>query len=531
MIEVAPPSTAVAASSFSTSSTTSTHLYHLSSLSSNTNNNKQQQQHELTTISFFTTITTYLSFMILILFGKIRDSLGTLTGKSRYVKELKPTAKITPVVSGWERFYTRRLFNRIQDCWSRPVVGRPSTWITLAERVEIEDLGMGGRMKIRLNEIKHQRVLNLGSYNYLGFADDDWSNTCGEFVHQALVQSGTSCTSGPISQIPAITPLHRQLERDIASFIGKEDAVIFGTGYSTNAWALKTLVGPGVLVVSDSLNHTSIVNGCRSSGAKTITFAHNDVADLEKTLRTAFTNKANGYDFKRILVIVEGLYSMEGHSCQLKEIVAVCKRYKAHIYVDEAHSIGALGATGRGVCELKGVDPTQVDVLMGTFTKSFGGLGGYIAGSKLLCDKLRLARLSAPNTAMSPIVVAQILRALYLLRDTELGKKKLRALQENSRIFRNGLIQMGCTVLGEASSPIIPIMIYHPAKLAAFSRECLERGLAVVVVGAPAVPLVGGRARFCLSASHTPEELKWALKELKVVCKKLRLRYEMSPLG
>ena len=275
-------------------------------------------------------------------------------------------------------------------------------------------------------------------------------------------------------------------------------------------------------------NHTSIVNGCRASGATTQTFQHNDAKDLERVLRKAFANK-DKLDFKRILVVIEGLYSMEGHVADLQPILAVCQKYKAHLYVDEAHSIGALGPTGRGVCELKGVSPKDVDVLMGTFTKSFGGLGGYIAANKDVCDMIRAAQKAAVRTQMSPVVIAQVLQALHLLRDTELGKKKLANLQNNAKLFREGLEKMGCTVLGDADSPIVPMMIFHPAKLAAFSRECLERGLAVVVVGAPAVPLEGGRARFCLSASHTAEEIKFALKQLRGVTKMLHLRYSSRP--
>src|SRR5262249_10091797 len=160
----------------------------------------------------------------------------------------------------------------------------------------------------------------------------------------------------------------------------------------------------------------------------------------------------------RILVVVEGLYSMEGHVCELPAISAVCRKYKANLYVDEAHSIGALGASGRGICELKGVDPAQVDVLMGTFTKSFGGWGGYVAASHAVCNKIRVAQMATARSQMAPIVCAQILQALHVLRDTELGKKKLVSLQANARALRQGLIKMGCNVLGDDSSPIVPMM-------------------------------------------------------------------------
>lgn len=177
-----------------------------------------------------------------------------------------------------------------------------------------------------------------------------------------------------------------------------------------------------------------------------------------------------------ILVICEGLYSMEGSICNLDAIATVCEKYKAFLYVDEAHSIGALGNTGRGICELTKVHPSRVTILMGTFTKSFGGLGGYVASSKSICNKLRCAMANSGScVGMSPIVCSQVLQALHLLRDSEIGKRKILQLQENSQFFRNELKKLGCCVLGDNESPIIPIMLYHPTKIAAFSRECLKR--------------------------------------------------------
>jgi serine palmitoyltransferase len=475
----------------------------------------------------FTLWTTYFGYLVLVVFGHIRDLMGRLTGKSRYASELLPSLN-GGLVNGWERFYTRRLFNRIQDCWARPVIGRPSTWIEIASR----EFTPNQRMRTEWSASdKVKRVLNLGSYNYLGFADEDWEKVCGLQVREGLAKFGVAVSSGPIS-VGAVTFDQRQLEKEVSEFVGKDDAIIFGTGYATNAWTISKLVGPGSLIVSDSLNHTSIVNGCRASGAKTVTFQHNDAEDLAKVIeREAFSDPQSTP--KRILVVVEGLYSMEGQVCNLKAIVDVCKKMKAFLYVDEAHSIGALGSTGRGICELAGVNPNDVDILMGTFTKSFGGLGGYIASSRSVCNLLRvhLARDSSCRSAMSPVVCSQVRRSLYVLRETEIGKRKILMLKENSMFFREELKRMGCTVLGDDESPIIPVMLYHPAKIAAFSRECLARGLAVVVVGSPAVPLEGARARFCVSASHSKNDLVWALRQIRQVAIMLNLRYEKSVFG
>lgn len=474
----------------------------------------------------FTLMTMYFGYLVLMAFGHLRDLAGRLTGRSRYSSELSP-AKSGGLVPGWERFYTRRLFNRIQDCWARPVVGRPSVWIEIAPR----EFTSQQRMKTQWEATDQvKRVLNLGSYNYLGFANEDWEDVCGKQVREGLATFGVAVTSAPVS-VNCTTTDQLALEAEIAGFLGKEDAFLIGTGYATNAWTLSKLVGPGSLIISDSLNHTSIVNGCRASGAKVVTFEHNDADDLAKVIkREAFsTNTAP----KNILVVVEGLYSMEGHVCNLRPIVNTCKEFKCFLYVDEAHSIGALGKSGRGICELSGVDPGEVDILMGTVTKSFAGLGGYIASSKAVCNLLRshLARDMSCRSAMSPVVVAQVRRAFQIVRESDIGKQKIQQLRENSLFFRNELKRMGCTVLGHDDSPIIPVMLYHPAKIAAFSRECLSRGLAVVVVGAPAVPIGGARARFCLSAAHTKNDLVWALREIREVAIMLNLRYEKSVFG
>lgn len=239
--------------------------------------------------------------------------------------------------------------------------------------------------------------------------------------------------------------------------------------------------------------------------------------------------------WKRIMVIVEGIYSMEGEYCDLRNVVKVCKEYGAYVYLDEAHSIGAMGATGRGCCEYTGVDPKDVDVMMGTFTKSFGGMGGYIAGSMDVIQFLRgKCAASTYHNSLSPTVCQQIISSFEVImgRDgTNIGQKKITALRDNSNYFRMRLSDMGLHVLGHYDSPIMPVMLYNPTKIAAFSRECLKRGLAVVVVGFPAVPILMSRARFCLSAGHTREDLDRALEEIDEIADLLKLRYARSTFG
>lgn len=376
--------------------------------------------------------------------------------------------------------------------------------------------------------------INLSSYNYLGFADD-WQSTCRGDVLQALERFPVSVCSSFAEG--GYLSLHRELERSVADFVGKEDAVIFNMGWATNGLGIPSIVGKGCLIISDSLNHNSIVAGARSSGAEVRVFRHNDLEGLEALIRKSILDGQphRNRQWRKILVAVEGIYSMEGESVDLKGVVEIAKRFKCYVYLDEAHSIGAMGANGRGICEAAGVDPADVDVLMGTFTKSFGAMGGYIAGSREFVAHVR--RRTAGfllDNAMSPVVCQQIITAFRVMKGedgTSKGLDKIRKLRENSDYFRQRLIDMGLDVFGSFGSPVIPVMIYNPTKVAAFSRECLRRNLAVVVVGFPATPLTMARARFCISAGHERADLDRALEIISEVADVLMLRYKRSVFG
>ncbi|KAJ2307223.1 serine palmitoyltransferase component, partial [Coemansia sp. RSA 2706] len=232
-----------------------------------------------------------------------------------------------------------------------------------------------------------------------------------------------------------------------------------------------------------------------------------------------------------ILVVVEGLYSMEGEFCNLPEIIELRRKYGFYLYVDEAHSIGALGKRGRGICDHFGVDPREVDVLMGTFTKSFGAAGGYVAGSKALIDHLRLHSHSAVYAeAMSVPVLAQVSSSMRMImgedREHALeGQQRLDQLAINSRYFARRLVDMGFMTMGNPGSPVIPLLLFSPAKIPAFSRECLKRNIAVVVVSYPATPIITGRVRFCISASHTRADLDHALEQISEIGDLLMLKF------
>ena len=481
--------------------------------------------------SWFTSLCTYWVYTIALLSGIVRDLCASITGRSKffvskddfnikkgYARMLKPI----------DSFYSRRLYFRYQDVWNRPLSGIPGAQIDVLER----KLNERGNRLVRTGTSR--RCVNLGSYNYLGFADD-WMETCRERVVGSLSAYGTSCCS-PLSDV-GTTAVHEELEAVVADFVGKESALVFNMGYGTNATTIPALVGKGSLIISDTLNHTSIVNGARASGARVKVFSHNDVDELERVLREAIVagQPYTHRPWKKILVMVEGIYSMEGEICDLPGIVRVCKKYRAYIYVDEAHSIGALGNTGRGVCEHYDIDPAEIDILMGTFTKSFGAMGGYVAASREIIDHLRSQSAGCLySNAMSPVVCQQILTAFRVLKGedgTDLGAQKVRVVKANANYFRRELQRMGCDVLGDNDSPVIPMMLFIPSKISLFSRMCFERNVAVVVVGFPAVPLMSSRARFCISAAHTREDLNEALAVIRDVVEKLRLRYRVSSFG
>jgi serine palmitoyltransferase len=195
--------------------------------------------------------------------------------------------------------------------------------------------------------------------------------------------------------------------------------------------------------------------------------------------------------------------------------------------LDEAHSVGALGPNGRGICDYYGIDPSEVDILMGTFTKSFGAAGGYIAGSKVLIDHLRLHSHSHVYAeAVSVPVIKQIYASMRMIMGEDYGSEgrhRIQTLARNSRFFASELRRMGFLVYGN-DSPVIPLLLMNPAKIPAFSREMLQRGIAVVVVGYPATPIITSRVRFCISASHTMEDLQYALEQISEVGDRLLLK-------
>lgn len=470
-------------------------------------------------------IATYISYLILIIFGHVRDFFGKIFKPQEYV-DLVEHDGYAPWYDGFENFYVRRLKTRIDDCFARPIHGAPGRHVMCFERSRYGKTGYKYSGKMR-------DCLNLLSYNYLGFGQSH--GVCTDVSKQVVDDYGTSSCSP--RAIGGTSDLHKQCEEIVADFVGKEDAIIVSQGYGTNANFFASLVDSKCLVISDELNHASIRFGIRISGASVKVFRHNDMKSLEKLLREQIAQgqPKTHRPWKKIIIAVEGLYSMEGNMCNLPELVKIKNKYRAYLFVDEAHSIGALGPGGRGVCDYFSIPPSDVDVLMGTFTKSFGATGGYIAGPKSVIDSLRLDYITnAYSESVPPPVLGQIISSLNVIKGTlnpGEGEERLKRIAFNSRYLRLGLKKLGFIVYGADDSPVIPLLLFLPAKMPSLSRALYDAGIAVVIVSYPATPLISARARFCVSAALTKEDLDYVLREIDKLGHELFLKFSSGIAG
>jgi serine palmitoyltransferase len=462
---------------------------------------------------------TYFGFYLLMIIGYINQlffepKVATEKNRDGYV----------PLFDSFERFYLRYVYRRVKDCWNRPICSCPADTLVLKDRIT-PDYGWSFEFTGTTT-----KCLNLGSYNYLGFAQT--TGPCAEDSIQSVQKYGIA-TCNPRREL-GTNALHIELEELTAKFFGVEDAIVFGMGFATNSLNLPSLLSPGCLVVSDEKNHASIILGLRLSGATIKVYKHNNVKNMEKVIVDSIAyGQKNGKPWKKILIILEGVFSMEGSIVKLPQIVEVKKKYGAYIYLDEAHSIGATGSHGRGVTDFYGVDPKDIDILMGTFTKSFGSAGGYIAGSKSLIKFLRAnSHAHCYASSMAPAVTQQILTSMKIimgLDGTNEGKKRIDQLARNTRYFRKRLAQIGVITYGHEDSPVVPMLVYLFSKIGAVVRTLTTRNIAVVGAGFPATPIMEGRIRFCLSAAHTKDQLDYALSVIDEIGDKLGLKYSRKP--
>ncbi|MBD3161450.1 MAG: aminotransferase class I/II-fold pyridoxal phosphate-dependent enzyme [Candidatus Eisenbacteria bacterium] len=350
----------------------------------------------------------------------------------------------------------------------------------------------------------HDLVM-LGSNNYLGLTHDP---RVLEAAEKASRQYGSGCTGSRF--LNGNLDLHEELEVELANLVGKEAALVFSTGFHVNLGVISSLIGRDDCVVIDKLDHASIVDGALLSHGAVYRFRHNDMADLEKALA-----KARGHG-GGILVVVDGVFSMEGDLADLPAIVEIVGRSKARLMVDEAHSVGVMGATGAGTHEHFGVTD-QVDLLMGTFSKSFASIGGFAAGDRVVIDYVKHhARSLIFSASLPPYAVATVRTCVEILREEPDRRERLWA---NARRLSEGLKTRGFN-LGTTCTPIVPIIVGKMDHTFLFWKALFEGGVFTNPVIPPAVPADSCRIRTSLMATHTDEQIDRALDIIEKAGKK-----------
>jgi glycine C-acetyltransferase len=358
-------------------------------------------------------------------------------------------------------------------------------------------------------EFDGRRVVNLSSNNYLGLANDD-----------RLKKAAVSATrelgvgSASVRTIAGTMSLHQELERRLAVFKHTEAALVYQSGFAANAGTVSCLLGRDDVIVSDELNHASIIDGSRLSRAQIKVYAHRNTDSLRQCLDEA---KAEGA--RRIMVVTDGVFSMDGDIAPLPDVLAVARDYGAITMVDDAHASGVLGRNGRGSVDHYGLHG-QVDIQVGTLSKAIGVLGGYVAGSRLLIDYLmNRARPILFSTSHPPAVTAANLAALDVL---EQEPQRIERLWENTRFFKEGLTRLGFNT-GQSQTPITPVIAGESALATRLSARLFEEGVFAQAIVFPTVARDLARVRTIVTASHTKEDLVRALEAFERVGRELAI--------
>src|SRR3990167_559142 len=348
--------------------------------------------------------------------------------------------------------------------------------------------------------INGKKIILFCSNDYLGLANHErLKQVAIETIKHYGVGTGASrLISGNIN-------VHEKLEKSLAQFLGTESAIVFATGYMTNVGTISALVNginmfrlfkKKTLIISEELNHASIIDGCALAKTEVKIYKHKDINGLESILKK--------HENKRKIIVTDAVFSMDGDIAPLPEVVDLAKKYGAMLMVDEAHSIGVLGKTGRGVTEHFGIPPRDIPILMGTLSKAFGSIGGYIAGTKNLIDYLRItARSYIFSTALPPAASAVTLEAIHLISE---NPHIVRSLKNNTTYLIENLRKNNLNVL-ETETPIIPILIGDEAKAIHFSEKLFEAGILAPCVRWPVVPKGKARIRCVVMATHTQKHM------------------------
>lgn len=354
--------------------------------------------------------------------------------------------------------------------------------------------------------IEGRRFIMFGSNNYLGLANDPRMKKA---AAEAVEKYGTGVAGSRF--LNGNTVMHAALERKLAAFKGREAALIYATGYQMNLGVVSALVGKGDVAVVDKLDHASILDGCKLSNGEVRRFKHNSPADLDRVLADIGPKPGK-------LVIVDGVFSMEGDICPVPEIVRVAKKHGARVIVDDAHATGVLGKGGRGTCEHFGLGHGEVDLVVGTCSKSFASVGGFVAGDERVINYIQhLSRSMIFSAALPPASVASISQAIDII---EAEPERIKRLWDNSDYLLKRFKELGFNT-GETQTPIIPIIIGDDTLTFSMWKALYEAGLFTTPVVSPAVPPKRSLLRVVVSATHTREHLDRALNILEDCARKV----------
>lgn len=345
------------------------------------------------------------------------------------------------------------------------------------------------------SQIDGRDYINFSSYNYLGLSGD---SRVANAAKAAIDQYGTSVSASRL--VSGERPIHRHLEQALAHLHDTEDAITFVSGHATNVTTIGYLFGPRDLILHDELVHNSALQGIQLSGARRLPFPHNDWAALD----TILTQQR--HQVERVLIIIEGMYSMDGDFPDLPRFIEVKHRHRAFLMVDEAHSIGVMGATGRGIAEHFGVAGSAVDIWMGTLSKALAGCGGYIAGERTLIEHLKfLAPGFLYSVGMAPPLAAAALEALACMQQEP---QRVSALQQRGRQFLAEATLHGINTGGSCGLAIVPAIVGSSVRAVRLSGEMFARGINVQPIIYPAVPEKSARLRFFISSEHSEDDIR-----------------------
>jgi 8-amino-7-oxononanoate synthase len=393
--------------------------------------------------------------------------------------------------------------------------------LAFTEAKQVQDLGLYPYFRAIEGAFGNQvivggrRKIMVGSNNYLGLAQDE---RVIEASQAAARKYGSGCTGSRF--LSGTLRLHEQLEAEIADVLQRESVLLFSTGFFANIGALQTLLEDGDFILCDRENHASIVDGCRMSKAKTVPYSHNSKDALRRRLNRIPKEAGK-------LIIVDGVFSMSGDIVNLPEIIEVAREYGARVYVDEAHALGVLGKRGEGTVHHFGVN-NDVDLVMGTFSKSLGSMGGFLAGPKFVIDYLKhKARCFIFTASLAPSVTGGVLKALQIMREEP---QRMDDLWRNTRKMHEGFRSIGFNI-GTTQTPITPLLIGSEMKAFLFSQKLFDAGIFTTPAVYPAVRYGEAIVRTSYMATHTDEELDYVLETCERVGKELNIFDEAAYTG